>query len=286
MSNISRRSFLGKTALGLGATVGLSQLPKELLAGATYVDVPLGFQSWVVRQDIAKDFPGTMKSVADKGYKLVELCSPLGYKDLGFGSLNDMKPADLKKVINDVGLSCYTCHFGSKELTDNLDNRIEWAKGMGLTHMVCSGFFPSKDAVLKDYLDSADKLNKAGEKIKAAGMQAGYHNHDHEFAQFDGQLLYDALLKQFDANLVKMQFQTQVITKGYKAADYFKKYPGRFFSAHLSDWTADKKEMPIGQGVIDWKEFFAAGKAAGLKYYYVEMDPATFVDSAKFIKSV
>lgn len=286
MSNINRRSFLGKTAMGLGAAVGLSQLPKELFAGAAFNDVPLGFQSWVVRQDIAKDFPGTLKGVADKGYKLVELCSPRGYKDLGFGSLNDMKTADLKKVINDAGLSCYTCHFGTKELTDNLDERIEWAKGMGLTHMVCSGFFLPKTATLKDYLDQADLLNKAGEKIKAAGMQAGYHNHDHEFAQFDGQLLYDALLKQFDKDLVKFQFQTQVITKGYKAADYFKKYPGRFFSAHLSDWTADKKEMPIGQGVIDWKEFFAVAKSSGIKYYYVEMDPATFTESAKFIRSV
>jgi len=67
MSNISRRSFLGQSALGLGATVGLSQLPKVLMAGATYADIPLGFKSWVVRQDIAKDFPGKMKSVTEKG---------------------------------------------------------------------------------------------------------------------------------------------------------------------------------------------------------------------------
>jgi len=69
----------------------------------------------------------------------------------------------------------------------------------------------------------------------------------------------------FDPDLVKMQFQTEVINLGYKAADYFKKYPGRFISSHLSDWTADKKEVPVGQGVIDWKEFFAAAKTGGVK---------------------
>jgi hypothetical protein len=117
-------------------------------------------------------------------------------------------------------------------------------------------------------------------------MQAGFHNHEIEFSTIDGKLVYDELLKRFDPSLVKMQFQTQVITVGYKASDYFKKYPGRFVSAHLSDWTKDKKEMPVGQGVIDWKEFFAAAKTSGVKHFFVEMDPATFAASAKYISGL
>ena len=78
-------------------------------------------------------------------------------------------------------------------------------------------------------------------------------------------------MQRFNADLVKMQFQTEVINLGYKAADYFNKYPGRFISSHLSDWTADKKEVPVGQGVIDWKEFFKAAKKTGVKNYFVEM---------------
>ena len=104
-------------------------------------------------------------------------------------------------------------------------------------------------------------------------MQAGFHNHEFEFNMLEGQLIYDALMARFDPDLVKMQFQTEVINLGYKAADYFKKYPGRFISSHLSDWTTDKKEVPIGQGVIDWKEFFAAAKTGGVKYFFVEMAP-------------
>lgn len=286
MSNISRRSFMGKTAMGFGAAFGLTQLPQELWAASFYNDIPLGFQSWVVRQDIGKDFSGTLKKVSGLGYKLMELCSPQGYAQLGFGSLTSMKPAEIKKIINDAGLSCFSCHYGFKELTDNLDERIDFAKELGLTHMVCSTFWLPKTATIKDYQDAADKLNKSAEKIKKAGMQAGFHNHDFEFSKIDGLLIYDALLKQFDPELVKLQFQTQVITLGYKAADYFKQYPGRYFSSHLSDWSTDKKEMPIGKGVIDWKEFFAAAKGAGVKYYYVEMDPSTFKDSASFIKAI
>ena len=133
---------------------------------------------------------------------------------------------------------------------------------------------------------AADKLNIAGEKIKKAGLQPGYHNHATEFATLDGQLIYDALMNRFNADVIKMQFQTQVIVLGYKAADYFKKYPGRFISSHLSDWTADKKEVPIGQGVIDWKEFFAAAKTGGVKNIFVEMAPPTFKESADYLRKL
>src|SRR5881392_1724179 len=99
-----------------------------------------------------------------------------------------------------------------------------------MTQMICSTFWLPKTAVLKDYLVAADKLNKAAEKIKKAGMQAGFHNHSFEFAILDGQLIYDALMSRFNPDLVKMQFQTEVINLGYKASTYFNKYPERFIS--------------------------------------------------------
>lgn len=149
--------------------------------------------------------------------------------------------------------------------------------------MICSTFWLPKEAKLNDYLVAADKLNTAAEKIKKAGMQAGFHNHEFEFAMLDGQLIYDALMSRFNPDLVKMQFQAEVINLGYKASTYFNKYPGRFISSHLSDWTADKKEVPIGQGIIDWKEFFAAAKTGGVKNCFVEMNPVTFKESAEYI---
>jgi sugar phosphate isomerase/epimerase len=114
-------------------------------------------------------------------------------------------------------------------------------------------------------------------------MRAGFHNHDMEFAWLDGQLIYDAIMAKLDGGLVKMQFQTEVINLGYKAATYFNKYPGRFISSHMSDWTTDKKQVPIGQGVIDWKEFYAAAKTGGVQTFLVEMDLNTFKDSATFL---
>ena len=218
--------------------------------------------------------------MAGQGYQLVEMCSPQGYANIGFGPLVNMKTADMRSIITDAGLSCPSCHFGSGELFDKLDTSIDFSQQLGLTQMICSTFWLPKTATLKDYLDAADKLNKAAEKIKKAGMQTGFHNHDFEFVQLEGQLIYDALMGRFDPDLVEMQFQTEVINLGYKASTYFNKYPGRFISAHLSDWTADKKQVPIGQGVIDWKEFFTAAKTGGVKNFFVEMDSDKFKDSA------
>jgi sugar phosphate isomerase/epimerase len=283
----NRRNFIKKTSMAAGATMLLLQLPREIFAAAKANNMPIGFQSWAVKDMLGKNFSGTLKMMAGMDYQLIELCSPAGYKDIGFGFLFDMKPADIRKIINDAGLECPSCHFGAAEFYDDkIDASIQFAKDIGLSQMICSTFWLPKTATLKDYQDSAEKLNKAAEKIKAAGMQTGFHNHEFEFAMLEGQLIYDALMKVFDPALVKMQFQTEVINLGYKAADYFKKYPGRFISSHLSDWTADKKEVPVGQGVIDWKGFFAAAKIGGVKNFFVEMDLENLKNSTTYIHSL
>ena len=85
-------------------------------------------------------------------------------------------------------------------------------------------------------------------------------------------LIYDKLMSELDPKLVKMQFQVSVIDMGYEAATYFEKYPGRFISIHLQDWSKDKGTVAIGQGAVDWKKLFTAAKKAGVKNYFVEMN--------------
>lgn len=281
MSKINRRSFLAVTSSGIAAlTLG------DLFAAAKAKDIAPGFQTWPIKEMLSKDIPGTLKIMSGMGYKLVEMCYPKGYEKIGFGSFVQYKGGELKKIFGDAGLTCPSCHFGTGDLISDdtkLNEAIQWSKDLGLRHMILSTFWLQEKGTLNDYLVAADKLNKAAEKIKAAGMQTAFHNHSFEFVQLDGKLVYDALLERFDPKLVKMQFQTEVINLGYKASDYFKKYPGRFVSAHLSDWTAEKKQVPIGQGVIDWKEFFATAKTGGVETFFVEMDFETYKPSAEYI---
>ena len=289
MDKLSRRQFLGKSALGIGSVVMASQFPFDLASGSppASVKMPVGFQSWIVREKIGNDFPGTLKMVADMGYQSVEMCSPVGYESLGFGPLKKYKPIELKKIINDAGLIWPSTHYGMDELRNHLDDRIEFAKESGQKQMILSSFGLPEKATISDWLKAADELNTMGMKAKKSGIQMGYHNHDMEFEKLGDTLIYDALMSQFDPSLIKMQFQVAVISKGYKASTYFKKYPGRYISAHLADWsTTEKKNVPVGKGIVDWKEFFGSLKTGGVKNIFVEMDIETFRESSAYIHSL
>ena len=289
MKNLSRRQFLSKSTLGIGSAIVASQLPLNLSADTfdKPVKIPLGFQVWTIKDQLVKDFAGTLKMMAGLGYKSVEMCSPPGYEFSGFGPLMKMKAKEMLQIINDAGLIFESTHYGMNEFRNNLAERIEFAAESGQKQMILSIFGLSQNATISDWMKAADELNKFGMQTKKAGIQMGFHNHHGEFAKIDGNLIYDVLMKQFDPELVKMQFQVAVINIGYKASDYFNKYPGRFISAHLADWsTAEKKSVPLGKGIVDWKEFFASVKKGGVKNIFVEMDPATFKESADYIHSL
>jgi sugar phosphate isomerase/epimerase len=247
-----------------------------------------GFQAWTIRKEINADPAATCRKMAGLGYREIEMCSPLGYSDAGFARLHKHSGSELRTIIEDTGLKCTSSHFNLGELRDSLDDRIEWAHQMGMGQMILSSFWLAEpEQTIANYRKSCDELNRIAEKTKAAGLQMGFHNHHGEFKKDGDDLVYDALLDQLDPDLVKMQFQVAVVDIGYHAAEYFRKYPGRFISAHLADWSREKDtQVPIGQGEVDWKDFFDAAGTGGVKNIYVEMAPDKFEVSARFLQSI
>lgn len=280
----SRRNFIKTSSLAIGS---LALFHKQSLATGTNGNTvkSLGFQSWTIKEELNSDPVGTCKKMAAFGYQEIEMCSPLGYIDSGFAPLNKYSGTELRKIIEDSGLKCTSSHFNLGELQDSLDDRLEWAHQMGMKQMILSSFWlPKEEQTIANYRKSAAGLNIIAQKTKAAGIQMGFHNHHMEFEKRDNELIYDAILDEFDPDLVKMQFQVAVANIGYKAADYFRNYPGRFISAHLSDWNKEKDtQAPIGKGIVDWNDFFEAAKIGGVKNYFVEMDPENFEPSAKYL---
>ncbi|HMD82312.1 MAG TPA: hypothetical protein VKE92_13440, partial [Anaerolineales bacterium] len=112
MNPITRRSFIMK---GAAAAAGASVLSSGLLRGAAPINIAgkeaIGFQSWIVRESIEKDFQGTLKQMAGLGYNSIEMCSPPGYSKMGFGGLEKYKASELKKIISDEGFKCISCHY-------------------------------------------------------------------------------------------------------------------------------------------------------------------------------
>ena len=264
MQNLSRRQFLQTSATVAAAAACLTADPLGL---------PIGCQTYPVRDALGKDFEGTLKQLSAIGYRMIEMCSPPGYEKSGYGSRVNMKAADMRKTIHDAGLGCESCHYQFKEMKENLDDRIAFAKELGLKQMILSTFGLRQDATMADWVQAARELNKIGEQTQKAGIQTGFHNHNFEFKEIDGVLVYDKLMSELDPKLVKMQFQVSVISLGYDAATYMHKYPGRFISIHLQDWSpADKKQVAVGQGAVDWKKLFTAAKTAGVKNYFVELN--------------
>jgi sugar phosphate isomerase/epimerase len=282
--NLSRRNFIKSSGSSLVAAALLSQLPFSLTAcGDGKGKRSFGFQIWTLRERLIADFTGTLEMMAGFGYREVEMCSPLGY---GFDSLHAIKGPDMRKMIEDAGLVCTSSHYTLGELRDHLENRMQWAHDLGMEQMILSSFWLPEDASLDDYRKAADELNSIGEKTREDGLQMGFHNHHMEFEKRGGELIYDALLEQLDPDLVKMQFQVAVVNIGYKAADYFTRYPGRFISAHLSDWKNEDESVPIGQGMVDWPGFFKAAKTGGVKNFYAEINPDFFEESATFLSTL
>ena len=265
----------------------IAGLPVAAALRAAPLGLPIGCQTYPVRNDLAKDFEGTLKTLASAGFRTIELCSPHGYEKAGFGGLLAFKPAEIRQKIRSAGLTCESSHYNLRELKDALPERIAYAKELGLKQMILASSGLRQDATLADWARVAADLNKAAEQIHKAGLQAGFHNHDIEFNKIDGVLVYDKLMSEFDPKLVKMQFQTVVARLGFDGPAIFEKYPGRFISLHLQDWSATEKRMvPIGKGQIDWPKLFAAAKKAGVKNYYVEMNLEDMKASVPYLQGM
>jgi sugar phosphate isomerase/epimerase len=279
----SRRGFIKTAASSVVSGAALSAGGRTLHANP--LGLPIGCQTWPLRASIAKDFRGTLKQIGQAGFQTIELCSPVGYADSGFAGLSNYKGADLRSILHDAGLTCISSHFSIKELRENQEGRIAWAKDVGLTQMLVPSLDGPKNPAMDDVKRAADEYNRMGERAAAAGIVQGLHNEDFELTKVDGKPTYDLLFQLLDPKFVKFQFQVSTISEGYDASEYFTKYPGRFISMHVQGWSAtDRKIMPVGQDTLDWTRIFASAKTAGIKNYFVEMDWPMMKASVPFLR--
>ena len=277
MQTISRRQFLYGSAMCIAASA--------MNVEANPLGMRIGCQTYPLRESIGKDFEGTLHQIAGGGFQMIELCSPTSFARDGFGPLVNLGPAKIRDMIRNAGLGCISSHFRFTELKEQLDDRIAFAKELGLKQMICATLEVPADAPMSSWLKAFDQMNEIGAKVHKAGLQLGYHNHQFEFKEIDGVLVYDELMKRFDPELIKMQFQ-DAIPPQYDPVAYLAKYPGRFISLHLSDWSAERKAVSIGTGTIDWKKYFVAAKAGGVKNYFVEMDWDLMQASVPYLRNL
>lgn len=287
----NRRTFIQQAGL---LSAGLMAAPSLSFAAAPKFHKTVGLQLYTVREQIAKDVPGVLAKVAAAGYTNVE---PNGYtrKDKFWGM--DAKAfksiLDANNLISTSGL--YGIDIGGEKDFEDLKHFAEVANIMGEKYVVIPWIFEEYRKTADDYKVLADKMNKAGEVTKAAGVHLGYHNHNFEFTDMGGgQLGYDLILSNTDPALVKMEMDIYwIIRGGADPVTLFHKYPGRFSLFHVKDM--DKANHLInteaGSGTIDFKAIFASAKLAGLDYAFVEQEnfvmdwDKSITKSAEYLKN-
>ncbi len=273
-------------AAGLTAAGYIFAPGRELKASP--LGLPAGCQVFPVREELMQDFDGTLRTLATLGYRVIEFCSPPSFVNMGFAPIANMKASEILRRIRGADLQVVSCHFQFHELKEHLDERITFARELGLRHMIVATLAIPASAPMDEWRRAADEMNKLGEGTRKAGIQLGFHNHGFEFKKIDGVLIFDELMSRFDQGLVKSQFQVaNAFSLGFDPAVYLTKYPDRFLSLHLQDWLAgEKKEVPVGQGSIDWKRLFTAAKAGGIQYYFVEMGMDALKASCRYLSDL
>jgi len=262
MSSTSRRRFLEASAAAAAslATRRLSAAP---------LGVPIGLQLYSVRELLPKDFDGTLAKLASAGYVEVEAA---GYYD--------RTAAQFRHAMDQAGLRCISTHHPMSLLRPHLDEYIEYAHNLGLEYIVCPSAMHRDPAAkgelnLEDWRWVAGELNLIGQKVRAAGMTFGYHNHGPEFGAENGIVFYDELLRLTDPGLVIFEMDCGwVFAAGRNPLDYLSKTPQRFPLLHVKDMARNAKgeyaSTVLGRGAMHYAPILRA--ATGLKHYFIEQE--------------
>ena len=253
-------------------------------AFAKNLNLPLGIQLYSVRDLLPKDYLGTLKELTALGYKQVEAA---GYYN--------HSAAEVKQAIADAGLNLLSAHHSSVDLHKQLDQIISFSHDLGLSYIICS--FPGKTPAnehnktfsIDDWKWNADEFNKIGEKVAAAGMKFGYHNHTVEFTQTEGVLPFVELMRLTDPSKVTVEMDCGwVIVGGGDPVKLLQSYGNRISMLHVKDFvlpagfvrgggkpaTSEPKVEELGHGVVDYAPILAAAAATTghIKHCFVEQE--------------
>lgn len=250
----SRRRFLGISLAGLASQ------PFALHAQGRRVE-RVGLQLYTLRNEMGRDFEGTLARVAE-----------LGYRDMEFAGYFGRSASDVRRALDANGLTSPAAHIQWAAIRNNLQAEIDYAATLGQRYIVIPFLQPTERS-LAHYQQLVETLNRAGEACRAAGLKMGYHNHDFEFIETDGLIPFDFILDETDPELVDMELDLYWIHRaGADPVAYFNKHPGRFKMLHVKDMAPDGNMVDVGRGTIDFAKLFSHADTAGFEHYFVEHD--------------
>ncbi len=217
----------------------------------------LGLQLWSIH-DITK-----AKGIHDS----ITLARILGFEGIEFIDLDSFSGYEVKASLDANGLVCCGAHVSEAMLRESLDDLIQKLKVLNAPSVALGCRFYESEEDCKNF---GRFMNETGKRLKAEGIRLGYHNHDHEFLEYDGKKAIDILLDTCEPENVFFELDTRhVAIGGSLPEEYAKKYRGRIPFLHARD-TDMKEDTAIGCGVVDFK---AVVEAAGNVEWLIVENP-------------
>ena len=248
---MNRRTFLHQGAAG---TAGLA-LGLTVARAAAATKIPVGLQLYSVREQCAKDLPGTVAAVAQIGYKGVE-----------FAGYHGRSAKELRKLMDDLGLVCCGTHTPLESiLPDKLAETIEFNLTLGNKFLIVPWM---ENKTRQAWLDKAKLFNEVADKVKGRGLLVGYHAHAHDFEKFDGVTAWDIFFGGTKAEVVMQLDTSNCRDGGADPVAVLKQYPGRAQTIHLKA-SGGGPEAVIGEDKVDWPAVFKFCEGPGATQWYI-----------------
>jgi len=225
--------------------------------------LPIGSELYSIRQDCARDLPGTLEAVADMGYAGVEFA---GFHDYTAGKLSDM--------LDDLGLECCGAHIGLPSLTgEELARSIDFHLELGNPCLIVPGLAEERRSSRAAWLQTARIFNEIAEALRPHGLRTGYHNHNIEFTPLDGELPWDTFFGNTVPDVIMQVDTGNALAGGADVVPYVQRYPGRAATVHLKEYSAANDKALIGEGDVDWDRLFDLCESiGGTEWYIVEQE--------------
>jgi len=229
----------------------------------------IGVQLYMVKEDMAKDAPGTLTLLGKMGYTQIE--SYGGDKGIFWGMTNK----DFNKLANDNGLTMISSHYAGD--TEGFEKTAAQAAEIGMKYLIYPWKGPQK--TIDAFKRIADEFNGYGEICKKNGLRFAYHPHDYPYKPVDGQLPINVLLDNTDKNLVDFEMDYYyTVTEGQDPEAYIKKYHPRFRLCHMRDvlkerlpvGSQEESACDLGKGIINYPHLLSTALDNGMEYFFVE----------------
>ncbi|WP_028549336.1 sugar phosphate isomerase/epimerase family protein [Paenibacillus sp. UNC451MF] len=226
----------------------------------------IGVQLYTVREDLSKDFTGTLRHVAELGYEGVEFA--------GYGG---MPAEELKQLLDELNLKPIGAHVSLQNMRADLDKEIDYLVTIGAPYLICPFVAAEDRADAESWKNLFGFLGEAARKAKEKGLKFAYHNHAFEFeTKIEGQYVFDALYASAPEDILVEMDAGWVQYAGLDTLQYIADYAGRLPLLHLKDFKGminnQINTVELGLGEIELPTVINAASDAGVEWLIVEQD--------------